>query len=40
MISEDWLQGRQEKGYSVGFFDKAYLQLAPIAIVRREDGVL
>ncbi|WNZ88666.1 bifunctional lysylphosphatidylglycerol flippase/synthetase MprF [Streptococcus iniae] len=38
LISEDWLQGRQEKGYSVGFFDKAYLQLAPIAIVRREDG--
>ena len=30
--------GRKEKGFSLGFFDEAYLQQAPIAIVESEDG--
>ena len=33
-ISIDWLQGRKEKGFSLGYFDKNYLNKAPIAIVR------
>lgn len=33
-ISDEWLGDRQEKGYSVGFFDKEYLNKAPIAIVK------
>ncbi len=35
-ISNDWLQGRTEKGFSLGFFDEDYLNRAPIAIVRDE----
>lgn len=38
-ISEEWLQGRLEKGFSLGFFDKDYLNLGPIAIVKNEAGV-
>lgn len=33
-ISDDWLGGRREKGFSLGYFDRAYLSQAPIAIVR------
>ncbi|MCM2532015.1 bifunctional lysylphosphatidylglycerol flippase/synthetase MprF [Neobacillus pocheonensis] len=35
-ISDDWLQGRREKGFSLGFFDIAYLNKAPIAIIKDE----
>ncbi|MGV3466475.1 MAG: bifunctional lysylphosphatidylglycerol flippase/synthetase MprF [Heyndrickxia sp.] len=38
-ISEEWLQGRLEKGFSLGFFDKDYLNLGPIAIVKNEEEV-
>lgn len=38
IISNEWLDGRTEKGYSVGSFDKYYLNQAPIGIVRRTDG--
>ena len=39
-ISDNWLDGRQEKGFSLGFFDEKYIQLAPIALVRdQEDKV-
>ncbi|KQL53857.1 lysylphosphatidylglycerol synthetase [Heyndrickxia shackletonii] len=38
-ISEQWLQGRLEKGFSLGFFDKDYLNLGPIAVVKNEEGV-
>lgn len=39
-ISDNWLDGRQEKGFSLGFFDEKYIQLAPIALVRdKEDKV-
>ena len=30
-VSDIWLNGRKEKGFSLGFFDEAYLQQAPIA---------
>ncbi|MFP5115108.1 bifunctional lysylphosphatidylglycerol flippase/synthetase MprF [Bacillaceae bacterium C204] len=36
-ISNDWLQGREEKGFSVGFFSEDYLNKAPIAIVKDEN---
>ena len=37
-VSDIWLNGRKEKGFSLGFFDVAYLQQAPIAIVESEEG--
>ncbi|MDR6998277.1 bifunctional lysylphosphatidylglycerol flippase/synthetase MprF [Neobacillus niacini] len=37
-ISNDWLQGRNEKGFSVGFFDRAYLNKGPIALVKDENN--
>lgn len=37
-ISNDWLQGRKEKGFSLGFFDIDYLNKAPIAIVLDESN--
>lgn len=32
-ISDQWLDGRVEKGFSLGFFEVDYLQKAPIAVV-------
>lgn len=37
-ISNNWLNGRPEKGFSVGFFDKEYLSQAPIAVVKDREG--
>ncbi|EKN69813.1 lysylphosphatidylglycerol synthetase [Neobacillus bataviensis LMG 21833] len=40
-ISDEWLQGRTEKGFSLGFFDETYLNKAEIAVVRaNEVGIL
>jgi phosphatidylglycerol lysyltransferase len=41
-VSEDWLAGRSaaEKGFSLGFFDEAYVARFPMAIIEREDGIL
>lgn len=36
-ISDSWLKGRKEKGFSLGFFSEAYLQRGPIAVVRNQD---
>ncbi len=33
-ISDEWLNGRKEKGFSLGFFSEDYLQRAPIAVVK------
>lgn len=38
LISKHWLDGKQEKGFSLGWFDEPYLQLAPIAILRNPDN--
>jgi len=35
-ISDDWLLGRKEKGFSLGFFNEEYLNRAPIAVVKDE----
>lgn len=37
-ISNEWLQGRAEKGFSLGFFSEDYLNKAPIAIVKDENN--
>lgn len=37
-VSDQWLDGRKEKGFSVGFFDEDYLSKAPIAILRDKEG--
>ena len=39
-ISDDWLEGRPEKGYSVGFFDEYYFSKEAIGVVRDADGVI
>ena len=36
-VSDSWLDGRSEKGFSQ-FFDRHYLNQAPIAVVRAPDG--
>jgi phosphatidylglycerol lysyltransferase len=37
-ISDLWLSDRKEKGFSLGWFDPDYLNLAPVAVVRASDG--
>ncbi|MNW25905.1 Phosphatidylglycerol lysyltransferase [compost metagenome] len=37
-VSCEWLKGRKEKGYSLGWFQESYLSRAPIALVRNPDG--
>ncbi|GEL37909.1 lysyl-tRNA synthetase [Lacticaseibacillus paracasei subsp. tolerans DSM 20258] len=37
-VSDSWLDGRSEKGFSLGFFDRHYLNQAPIAVVQAPDG--
>jgi phosphatidylglycerol lysyltransferase len=41
-ISDGWLaeKGAAEKGFSLGFFDEAYLARLPLAVVRREGQVV
>ena len=35
-ISDNWLDGRKEKGFSLGFFSESYLSTAQIAVVRNQ----
>lgn len=37
-ISDSWLNGQAEKGFSLGFFDEYYLNQAPIAIINDSEG--
>jgi len=39
-ISDEWLArpGREERGFMLGYFDPAYLQAGPIAVVRDQNG--
>ncbi len=41
-ISDAWLSGKntREKGFSLGYFDDAYLRRLPVAVVRREGEIL
>ncbi len=42
VISDTWLaaKNRREKGFSLGFFDPAYLQLYPTAVVRQREKII
>jgi len=33
-VSDEWLDGRKEMGFSLGWFDKTYLERSPIAIIK------
>lgn len=37
-VSDSWLDGRKEKGFSLGWFDAEYMQRAPVAAVRSPEG--
>ena len=37
-ISNQWLHGRKERGFSLGFFTDEYLQRNPVAIVKNKHG--
>jgi len=37
-VSNEWLGGKQEMGYSLGWFDEPYLQRAGIAVLRDAEG--
>lgn len=37
-ISDNWLGGRKEKGYSVGFFDEYYLSKEAIGVIKDAEG--
>ncbi|MCZ2491765.1 bifunctional lysylphosphatidylglycerol flippase/synthetase MprF [Dellaglioa carnosa] len=37
-ISDSWLKGQSEKGFSLGFFDEYYLNQAPIAVINDAEG--
>ena len=34
-VSDEWLAGRRERRFSVGFFDEAYLRRFPVAVLER-----
>ncbi len=38
IVSNEWLGGRREKGFSLGYFDEAYLNRSEIAILKNRDG--
>lgn len=40
VISEKWLKGRDEKGFSMGFFDRSYLSRSKLALVYDDIGEL
>jgi phosphatidylglycerol lysyltransferase len=37
-LSNEWLNGRKEKGFSLGYFYEEYLQLAPVAIIKNSQN--
>jgi phosphatidylglycerol lysyltransferase len=37
-VSDAWIGKKKEKGFSLGYFDEAYLAQAPIAILRNAEG--
>ncbi len=39
-VSDEWLGGRKEKGFSLGFFSEDYLQRAPIAVIKDKDDTI
>lgn len=39
-VSEEWLQGSREKGFSYGFFDEDYLNRTEIALVKDQNSAI
>ncbi|MGL4343971.1 MAG: bifunctional lysylphosphatidylglycerol flippase/synthetase MprF [Cellulosilyticaceae bacterium] len=39
-ISDSWLEGRKEKGFSLGFFDREYINRAPVGIVKKDGQIV
>ncbi|MBS4201847.1 bifunctional lysylphosphatidylglycerol flippase/synthetase MprF [Bacillus sp. FJAT-49732] len=39
-VSDKWLHGRSEKGFSLGFFDEHYLNQSKVIILRGEKGIV
>ncbi len=39
-ISDKWLEGRAERGFSMGYFDEDYLNRGPMAVVKDEAGAI
>ncbi|MGG0175645.1 bifunctional lysylphosphatidylglycerol flippase/synthetase MprF [Gottfriedia acidiceleris] len=37
-LSQEWLKGRKEKGFSLGYFDEDYIKLAPVAIIKNNEN--
>ncbi|MGL5257327.1 MAG: bifunctional lysylphosphatidylglycerol flippase/synthetase MprF [Proteocatella sp.] len=37
-VSEEWLAGRKEKGFSIGFFSKEYIQRASVYVLRDKEN--
>jgi phosphatidylglycerol lysyltransferase len=40
IVSDDWIRGRREKGFSLGWFDPEYLKQAPIALLKNPAGAV
>ncbi len=42
VVSDEWLAAKRtrEKGFSIGFFDDAYMRSAPVAIIRRAGEIV
>ncbi|MCG7381738.1 bifunctional lysylphosphatidylglycerol flippase/synthetase MprF [Paenibacillus sp. ACRRY] len=38
LVSDDWLGGRAEKSFSLGWYSETYIQRAPLALLRNSDG--
>lgn len=39
-LSTQWLNGRKEKGFSLGYFYEDYIQLAPVALIKNSENEL
>ena len=38
LISDEWLEGRKEMGFSLGWFDNKYISRAPLAIIKKTES--
>lgn len=39
-VSNEWLGDRQEKGFSIGFFDEEYLNRGEVAVIKDKEGII
>lgn len=39
-VSDEWLGGRGEKGFSLGRFDESYLNRSPIAVIKQNEKII